>query len=352
MNGIIEYENKVSEIKWFDFNNSIYGIDFRGARVFGLDDDNNCLKYKLRVYGDLNIDRAFGAVISDSSNLLFFVPFKNDSLCIYDLKNTTWKSIKINLKDNKKINDDGLFLNAVLFKEELFLIPFGYQEIIIINIKNGHQDVLELPKELLSKSYNMLFIKYAYLNERTILLPIVAGNKMLELDLNTRKMIVHNIPVKSLVFNSVLSCEGKIYIQCKNKPVILEIDNEFNLKEIINIENSTEKLNTCFTQTGFEAYGDYIYCFPARWKYAVKINIKTKKAYIINSLKRYCDNVSQNVRKFSDCIRKGDYIYLNCYNDILLKFNLKTEEIVEYKKKFRKNENKMLIDFLDSIAQS
>ena len=343
-------------IGMFTHDNQIYGIQFDRNEIIMLNEMENRLQFcgAIPVKNDYCIgSKLFHRVLVENEKA-FFIPFMSRELCIYDFINQVYEIVELDLKIEKICGDQGLFYEGVLYKGYIILLPFTYREIIAIDLRSKEQLVIDIEEDYPKKEDNILFRKYVWVNEDTIIVPSLSSNKCLVLNLSAMSFRVIRVGSEKIKYGAAITVNCNTYLIMKNYLGIIKLDNDFNalkLECFCDIEWDGNERKTYFDPESVVSYENYIYCFPARWNHAVKIDLLKGATSIVKSIEPYCSNhlLDNNTSIFNGAVRDGRYVYLQYQLDMILKFDLVTEQVTEYPRKICDRDNTKLKRYIEMI---
>lgn len=182
------------------YNDSLYGVSFDRNVILKANDKDGVFCY-VGALNKLTNRLCEYCVIAAIKNRLFFVPFMEDKLIIYDLEKQQYEEVSLCLKEELKVENEGNFSNYCVYQNQLFLIPFGYRAILSYNLDTKEIKHVALLDEIFSgKTEKQLFTDYEYLDESHLLLPSFSSNKVVLFSLSDSKLTVQKLGEKGYQF--------------------------------------------------------------------------------------------------------------------------------------------------------
>jgi hypothetical protein len=288
---------------------------------------------------------------------LYYVPFSETKLLVYDFNKQEYDEIDLELKQELS-GGEGNFYNCHIYKNRIFLFPFRYRAILCLDLKTRQiVKSIDLSKEFPLSDNPILFIRYALVDETHVLLPVLSSNKILMFDLERFIFEVFSIGEESLCFNSIVKYKEEFWLEVRNK--FLFVKWNFHTKNIQIIEglsnNRFENYISCFNGKATTLYNNWLYCFPAGYDTAIKVNLDTGEQQVIEELEPYCksDKINKKYAIFDGFARDGNKLYFNYQvDDSILMYDLDNGEVSVFARKFsnsEEEERRMRNDFIDGI---
>lgn len=341
----------------FQYNDHIYGIQFDRNEILELDTDGRGMypRGPIPIKEDENTTKMYHRVVVEEDKA-FFVPFMQNKLFIYDFITENHSIIPLKLDENKMSPGQGLFYEGIIYGEYLVLLPFTYREILFINLKTQEQMSIDIENEFSKETDPFLFRKYDYLNNHIIVAPSLSSNKVLELNLETKTCRMKRVGAAHYKYGATITYKDKHYLLLKNYLGIFELNEELQVKDtnLINgIDWDKKERQTFFDPESFVLCGKVLFCFPAKWNHAIKIDMDTGKTSYIESMEPYCsaEGLKEGISIIDGCAKTDKYLYLHYQLDKILRFDLETEEIVEYPRIIYDPEMNRLHRFLGMVIE-
>jgi len=120
---------------------------------------------------------------------------------------------------------------------------------------------------------------------------------------------------------------------------------------------TTESYVSFFDAKGIILHKKWLYCFPARFDAAVKINLDTGEQLIIEELEPYCKHkkIDRRYSVFDGCAKNGDKVYLHYQVDAsMLVYDLESGKISVFKREFTNSDEedrRMKWEFIDGLCK-
>lgn len=344
------------------YNGRIFGLQFNRNAILELDHENRDLVYLGKIPGlpawdplSSDMKQPFHHIeIKDDK--AYLVPFRYDRLYIYDFLSGGHSEIKLQINKRKTIEGKGNFFGCVFYGEKAVLLPFSYRGVLIVDVKTGEHTETDLSEDFPKETDPMLFRSYIRLDGHRIAAPSISSNKILIWDLDTSQYEVVFVPEKDLKGTAIRRVGNRAYILGNNFLRLWESDlslSEFSDSHLFDeIEWDGRERKNYFDDRIFEEYDNDLFCFPAKWTQGIRVDLKSGKARVIRSLEPYCaeERIDRNLSIFSGGVRVGKHMYLQYQLNKILRFDLETEEIVEYSREFRDPKNKIFQDFLKALS--
>lgn len=289
---------------------------------------------------------------------MYYIPFSETKLLVYDFIKQEYDEIDLELKQELS-GGEGNFYNCHIYKNRIYLFPFRYRAILCLDLKTRQiVKSIDLSKEFPLSDNPILFIRYALVDETHVLLPVLSSNKILMFDLERFIFEIFSIGEESLCFNSIVKYKEEFWLEVRNK--FLFVKWNFHTKKIQILEglsnNRSENYISCFDGKATTLYNNWLYCFPARYDTAIKVNLETGEQQIIEELEPYCksDKINKECSIFDGFARDGNKVYFNyqVYDSILI-YDLENGEVSVFAREFsnsEEEERRMRNDFIDGIC--
>lgn len=309
----------------FTFENHLLGLDRNTSGIFEIFEDKGCIELKGFVNKGYAQNMSFSKVIVYNRKI-YFIPYNCNEVCVYDVDGGAWASIKV-------IEEKGseLFYDAMLYKNRLFLFPFNYGQIIVVNTNTLEiEEKISLADLCPSNLNNKMFIKHLQLDDE-IILPIFSTNILLRLSCENYQIEKFDLNIDDLEINSITFGDDYIYLLSRNSLKVIKLTMNLEVVQEIKLENDVAPMGnqyTYFDQSGFEYYDGKLFCFPARWNHTVKIKTNENRTELLNELDElaFVKNDSENVSKYNHGIVLNNKLYIMNFNNQIVVFDLHTEK--------------------------
>lgn len=188
----------------FETGNSLYALTFNGY-MFRLED--NSFKYESKIpasYGYSSGWNYYSQVTEDDN--IFFIPHNEKHIAVYNVKTKDCRMYALDLDDEYRITfagGDKNFLEGILYKNKLFLVPWGYRNIVAFNTNTKETEHCLDLRQVFGEKTNALSYGYAWLNESTVLLASMHSNEVLEFNLDTYEYKIHRIGREDQSFHMI-----------------------------------------------------------------------------------------------------------------------------------------------------
>lgn len=321
------------------------GLHCHGHDLCGMPMGMNCVCHMNLVEGKCDYrkvidnpranDRLFHYVREHNGNY-YYVPFFESRLLIWNYENKKKRVIDLHLDDRYEQAGVGKFYNIAFYRKKAYLIPFGYQAIVSIDLENGKVDHYMDMRSEFQGGKGFLFSRYVHTNEYQILLPSLMSNHVITANLQAGTYERDSIGNQQYRFSGVVKSANSMWFILKNDLCIIEKDLTTNEeKEYRDFPDGCKPDERhCFDDKAIVLYGKYIYCFPAGSNKAVRFHTEEKIFEELTEFQKYCENKKINRRYsiFNGCAQNGSEIYLNYQLGTVIRYNLRTGEIAEYEK--------------------
>lgn len=327
----------------WNMQDRIYGLHVTDNRVFRFAPQNGEMRYICRIPGILKgIEKAFGAVLC-YKNLILLIPFREEKLVIYDREKDTWKQVGLGLLPEMKPGESfrgreisgnmpGYFYGGCLYKDKLFLLPFGYRGLMQYHLDTGEIfHCFDFKKTVLREDV-ALFHNFAWMDEAHIALSCLYSNHVAILDLENGDVEITTVGGDGCRFSTIIKYGKDYWLVVKNRLAFIRwsphTDEQEEYTEFpTGCEISNEK--HCFDDSNIYLYEDCLYCFPASCNMAVKFHLQNGTVEEIKVLSAYCraEELDRKASTFNGGIRIDDKVYLHYQLRSILIFDLKTEEV-------------------------
>lgn len=336
------------------YKGRVFGIQVNQNIIMELDHDRGVLIWHDFIPDVPKGRKAFHRVCVNE-NKAYFVPFEYDWLYIYDFEKENYTKIHINLKTDKMVKSKGNFYEIVVLDNEVVLLPFSYRGVVFVNLITGEQTDIDIEADFKKDKQPLLFRKYVKIDDKHVAVPSLSSNKIMILDLEKKSYRIAEAGNSNVKIGGIYRIDNRLYILCKNFPGIWESDLQLEhireIKCLQEIAGGEEEKMTYFDPETVEEYGGSLFLFPAKWNHALKIDLKQDKAEIIEPMEKFCSDsdLVENISIIDGGVRCGRCIYLHYQLNKILRFDMETEEIIEYPRVFRDAENIILKDFLNRV---
>lgn len=272
------------------------------------------------------------------ADLYFFVPFWNVNLVIYDAYKDSWKKIDLSSLKGFPCQENhlpGYFFGACLFRDQLFLLPFGCRQLIKYHIRTGKlSNCVDFGKTIL-KQDDLLFHRFAWVDECNIILSCLCSNHVVIFNLETNEIKISTVGQEDYRFSIVIKYEDSFWLVVKNKLSFLKWNPDRGYIEELKVFPKGCSISNdrhCFDSANVYLHNRFLYCFPASCNMAVKFDIKNGVAEEIESLRAYCQDTDLNREQstFDGGIQVKNKIYLHYQLNKILEFDLETENVHAY----------------------
>ncbi len=338
------------------YKGEIYGIQYDQNEIMKLDSDGKGVRFIGHVpLESEDVLKMYHKVLVRDKRA-YYIPFRQTKICIYDFVTNKYEFIPLKLKENKICGDVGLFCEAVFWKEYLVLIPFAYREVVFVHLQTGEQMTVDIECDFCKESEVHLFWTYTYKDDNTLILPSLSSNKIMEFDMEKKKYRIVRLGNSSDKWGAIVGYKGRNFLFLKNRLGMLELKKDFSVEDthyFDDIEWDEKERQTFFDPESMALCGDVLYCFPAKWNHAVKIEINNRKANILKCFEPYsnAEELDIDISVIDGSARDGKYIYLNYQLNKILRFDLETEEIKEYERKVYDPDRTRFREFIERVGR-
>ena len=346
-------------IGMFVYKNNIYAMLYDRNVVIKIDLLTKTMHYHGKLPNKPMLSTKMYHFTKIYGDKIYYVPFNETKLLVYDFGIQEYDEIDLKLKQELS-GGEGNFYNCHIYKNRIFLFPFGYRAILCVDLKTRQiVKSIDLSKEFPLSDNPILFIRYVLVDETHVLLPAFSSNKILMFDLESFIFEIFSIGEESLCFNSIVKYKEEFWLEVRNK--FLFVKWNFHTKKIQILEglsnNRSENYISCFDGKATTLYNNWLYCFPARYDTAIKVNLDTGEQQIIEELEPYCksDKINKEYAIFDGFARDGNKLYFNYQvDDSILMYDLDNGEVSVFARKFsnsEEEERRMRNDFIEGICK-
>lgn len=330
----------------WNMQDNIYGLHVTDNRVFSFDSQNGEMRYIRRISGISNrIEKAFGAVLC-YKDLILLIPFREQKLILYDRERNTWKHIRLELIQELKPGESfrkgeisgnmpGYFYGGCIYKDKVFLLPFGYRGLIQYHLATGEVfHCFDFRETVLGEDV-ALFHNFAWMDETHIVLSCLYSNHVVILDLENGDVEIKTVGRDGCRFTTIIKYGKDYWLVVKNRLAFIRWNPDTGeQEEYTEFPPGCEISNNkhCFDDSNIYLCEDCLYCFPASCNMAVKFHLQNGTIEEIESLSSYCqvEELNREASTFDGGIRIDDRVYLHYQLGSILVFDLKTEEVCTY----------------------
>lgn len=326
--------------------NAVYGLDIENSGIYSFDMQSYEIQYKGRIHGaDLGICQAFHSVVCHN-DLAFFIPFRDKDLIIYDRERNKWEKVELELMQEMEAGEElrsreisgnlpGRFHGGFIFKDQLYLLPFGYRSMIKYHLTKGYVTHCYDFRTTVLKEDAVLPCLFEWMDATHIILICMYSNHVVIFDLEKEKAEIRTVGKEGYCFSAIKKYKDDYLLTVKNQLAFIrwqpDTDKQTEYKTFpIGCEIVNEK--HCFAANGIHIYGDCLYCFPASCNMAIKFDLVNETMEEILPFSPYCQDKRLD-RSFSIIdagVMIDDTIYLYYQLGQMLTFNLKTEEVCAF----------------------
>jgi hypothetical protein len=173
--------------------------------------------------------------IIDVGDRLFCIPMDADEIWIYSPIKDSWDSIGLNIYSKEKIY--GKFFQAILVKNEIYLIPSSYNKIAIVNVETENVNYITFEDE--QNKAKRAEIKDCYFRtdiaktDEKIYLASCVDNRVLVIDTKNKDCIWHYVGGNSNRYSGIIYECGKFWLSPRTNGNVVVWDGRDNSEEII-----------------------------------------------------------------------------------------------------------------------
>ncbi|MDR2572654.1 MAG: CDP-glycerol glycerophosphotransferase family protein [Oscillospiraceae bacterium] len=344
-----------------------YTLPSRNA-IFEIDINSELLKpkYYSRIPDEPTyLDRNDFRLCFVIENEMWFLPYFENEIKIYNFESNSYSSLVLELKDEYKTRNLVNFRTFLVHDNTLFLFPLGYRAIVSYDLttyKTTHclyisEIFPEIQNEKESIS-NSVFLGYEYLNSSRILLPTAFSNKILEFSLSDNSYVLHKIGDNDVNYGRIFKYKEEFWIYSKNRAIIYrwnyyenKVSKYTDFPKGFKVNNTKKGIffNYCAIK-----HENYLYLFPAFANMVCRVNMDDGKIEEVTVFDKYIqrDEKQINVQYFATVSIDNSIIYLYKKNDSILRYCIETQEVDEcnaYEHVTDDDYHKLSKDFYDSF---
>lgn len=318
-------EQIIPNLTLFTFENHLLGLDRNTSGVFEIFEEKECIELKGFVNKGYAQNMSFSKVIVHNRKM-YFIPYNCNELCVYDVDGGVWNIIKVTEE-----NDSELFLDAMSYKNRLFLFPFNYEQIIVVNTNSLEiEERISLADICPSNLNNKMFIKHLQLDDEVIL-PIFSANTLLRLSCENYQIKKIDLNIGDFEINSITLGENYIYLLSRNSLKVIKVTMNLEFVQELKLDKDVNPMGnqyTYFDQSGFEYYEGKLFCFPARWNHTVKIITNENRVELVNELDElaFVNDNSETISKYNHGIVLNNKLYIMNFKNQIVVFDLHAEK--------------------------
>ena len=326
------------------YKDSIYGVQVDRNLILRMDIKDGKIHPVREIPGVNMRARQSYHYLKSSNEKIYFIPFRESELMIYDIKADTFSAISLDLKKELKNQDRGNFYNCHLYKNKIFLIPFGYKAIVSYDFKTGVFEHCVDFTETVLKDEDILFHVYDYIDETHLIFSCFCSNRVVIFNLENYQYEILEVGDSSYRYSAIKRYKDDFWLVVKNKLAIIKwnyitgkITEYKDFPDGITLANDKH----CFDAQGIIIHENNMYCFPAACNMAIKINLENGSISEISALEPYCKNegLQKDISTFAGCVVKDGIVYLHYQKESIVAYNLVTEEVWGYKREICNEES-------------
>lgn len=273
-------------------------------------------KYKIETvfYGEPEAEKSLFIDIVRVKEKLYMIPDSANAIYEYDLISGKVQNYKLKTSDNKK-RIRQKFSGAVVWNDELILIPWRYPAIIRFHLENksliyetGYIELLRKLRNDLRGEKPILCGRKSCTCQDKLYMLLHDTDKIIQYGLNDKKCSVISLEAPGTAFQVLCGDERSIWaLAAKEKRIIRLNPDEKEKGEYIGYPENFEAIYSSF-RTAVDT-GDAIWCFPLLGN--MVISIDKRNGHVIE-LKEIPQSNSPKVKRFGRYLfakRIGNEIY-------------------------------------------
>lgn len=342
------------------YNNSLYAMQINKNAIVRMDINNGTIHYFDKIQNramGYNRMYHFTKVIRDK---LYFVPFYDDRIAIYNFLNETYEYHELDLKDEYKSDSTGNFYNMCLHNNKIYLIPFGYRAIVSYDLNTKKTDHCMILSESFPKAIDrILFSNYEFIDDNRIVIPALCSNKVLVFNLENNEFECFHLANDKYCFSSIKKYQDDFYLVVKNDLSVVKWNyNTGKTEEYDKFPTGCKASNkSCFDDKGIHLFDNYLYCFPARSNMAVRVNLDNGQISKIDVFDELCnaEGINKDFSLFNGCAVYKDNIFLHYQLGSIVHYQINIEELHVYPRVLSNSDSeweKMQNDFWESFLNN
>lgn len=311
------------------YKNYIYGSLYGKNAIIRLDLNTGHMEYVSKFPSQDKCDGVLFHYSNVMNEEIVFVPFLGKNLQFLNLNNNTFRTIKLNLRDELRTIGRGDFIRIIPWGNKWYLLPFGYRAILCVDNNTGECEHKADLSTLYSKDkFPYLFTTYVIKNNY-MFMPSLHDNSVLRFDFETANVHIYHVGSKGIKFNEIVLVNERIYLVIKNALGIMEWNPDTLEEELYNDlpKGVLGNEKYCFDDWSAKVYENKIYLLPACANSAIKFDISNKTFYRISCFDEYMQNVEKNRSAFDTVTIAGNQIYAQNQIEQLICFDYETESI-------------------------
>ena len=288
----------------------------------------------------------------ESNNTLIFPPFLAEEIATLSLMDNVFD--KIQYKDEKastEVKKD--FIGAVADKNFIFFLPYMFNAIVRMDIKTKelsfYSDWL-MPLEKVIGSMQYAYFSPPATVNRSIWLPALEGNAVVEFNMDNYESSVYEVGVKGYKYGGIVFDGESFWLSpCFNTttPVVKWNSITGEIKTFPEIYNQNKTRG--FTALKY-CYG-YVWLLPVTEGAAFKIDVKTDNISEVEPFSTQENNISQSVIVYTDVFGFNGKLYaFNNQRGVFIEYDCKTEkyreEVIRYSPAISNELEKLCIESL------
>lgn len=315
-------EKTTPNLSFFVFKRHIFGVDKESGGVFEVLEDERrvCLRF---IVEPVTFRRKAISKALVHGNYIIFIPFNYDKVVCYDTIEKLWREVDLGIEDDRE-----LFLDAELVDDEIILLPFNSRFLVKVNLNTFNIRKINLCEVCSLGQRKNIVIKHVLENEECVLFPVFNSNILIRYYTKENKFEKYRIDNKDFRINSIACGGEKLFLESRNSLEVLVTDRDFNVEKSIALSKKIQPLGdeyTYFDQSGFEWFAGNLYCFPARWNQAIKIDTETYEFTTLSSMSELTQG-SEKISKFNHGIVVDSRLYIQHFNEKIVIFDMRTEK--------------------------
>lgn len=309
----------------------LYGVSMDPLEIWSVDQQNGNIKKLGRIPYKTVVKQEFQYVMAYERHLIF-IPFMGTKILFYHLDERNTFCVDIELEEDKW-SKAGNYVNAAVYQDILYLIPFGCRCMVQLDLKNFEQRIaVDFSGTILDK-YEKLFGVFQFVDNNCIIMRCIESNHIVILNLDKEKYEIYSVGNSKTRYAVAIPYLDTIYLLAKNRFLLVKWDvSGGTTVEYVKFPPKIKLFNEKYTfdSDSVQIYGKYMYCFPGACNMAVKIDLESGEATEINGFEHIINDadLDKNISVFNICCRVDEKLYMQSSLGQIVCFDMESENVI------------------------
>lgn len=287
--------------------------------------------------------RAPYKIMQRIENKIIFPPCMAEEIAVYDWKTKKFNMIELDIVPNN-LKNLCKFRTSIIHNDFVYLIGHYYPAIIKMNVYT--MDVFYLTDwvqeiEKKRKLGNQPYLGIGIIQENVAKFPCCCTNLILELDLDTDRAKIHEVPTDIEGFNGICFAENVYWLTARNRCEIVIWDNNTDHTEILEVEKRQDSLEGVPFNPPL-LIDKKLYLFPFWADNAYCIDVSKKRVEKVEELNRVFgsqDNMKETYSKMKSpaVIVDGKIVFVDEKETIWHIYDPNSRSLTDFEVQLNKN---------------